>query len=104
MKISVWRGGTKDKSFPIKEGNNLIGLGDYAEINLEEFNTDKKVSEYHAVVNRKDDKLTIEDFGSFHGTFVNRGRRLSTGVSFPIKDGDEIVVGRIFLRIEIDDD
>jgi pSer/pThr/pTyr-binding forkhead associated (FHA) protein len=104
IQISVWRGGTKDKSFPIREGNNLIGLGDYPEIDLTEFDVDEKVSEYHAIINRKGNSLTIEDFESLNGTFVNRGARLQAGVEYPIKPGDEIVIGRIFLNIEADDD
>jgi pSer/pThr/pTyr-binding forkhead associated (FHA) protein len=36
----------------------------------------------------------IEDLGSTNGTFVNRGRRLAPGDRQPLKDGDEIIVGK----------
>ena len=47
------------------------------------------------------DKYFLEDQGSTNGTFVNRGRRLEPGQRHPLKDGDEIIVGKTFLRFHI---
>jgi len=33
-----------------------------------------------------------------HGTFINRGKRLSPGTRQQLNDGDEIIVGKTFLR------
>ena len=40
----------------------------------------------------------IEDLGSTNGTFVNRGPRLLPGNKQPLKNGDEIIVGKTFLK------
>jgi len=39
--------------------------------------------------------------GSTNGTFINRGRRLIPGIAQSIKDGDEIIVGKTFLRFYV---
>ncbi|MCA1638887.1 MAG: FHA domain-containing protein [Acidobacteria bacterium] len=36
-----------------------------------------------------------------NGTFVNRGRRLLPGTPHLLNDGDEIIVGKTFLRFFI---
>ena len=43
----------------------------------------------------------IEDLGSTNGTFVNRGRRLIPGNRQVLRDGDEIIVGKTFLRFHV---
>jgi pSer/pThr/pTyr-binding forkhead associated (FHA) protein len=43
----------------------------------------------------------LEDLGSTNGTFVNRGKRLSPGTRQSLKDGDEIIVGKTFLRFRL---
>ena len=45
----------------------------------------------------------IEDLGSTNGTFVNRGRRLLPGSPQTLDEGDEIIVGKTFLRFHIND-
>jgi pSer/pThr/pTyr-binding forkhead associated (FHA) protein len=49
----------------------------------------------------RDGNYLIEDLGSTNGTFVNRGRRLAPGDRHPLKDGDEIIVGKTFLRFRV---
>jgi len=44
---------------------------------------------------------SIEDLGSTNGTYVNRGRRLLPGNAQPLNDGDEVIVGKTFLRFHI---
>jgi pSer/pThr/pTyr-binding forkhead associated (FHA) protein len=39
--------------------------------------------------------------GSTNGTFVNRGRRLVPGAAQQINSGDEIIVGKTFMRFYI---
>jgi pSer/pThr/pTyr-binding forkhead associated (FHA) protein len=48
-----------------------------------------------------DGQYFLEDQGSTNGTFVNRGRRLEPGQRHPLKDGDEIIVGKTFLRFQV---
>ncbi|MBK8149201.1 MAG: FHA domain-containing protein [Acidobacteria bacterium] len=40
----------------------------------------------------------MEDLGSTNGTYVNRGRRLIPGNPHVLRTGDEIIVGKTFLR------
>jgi pSer/pThr/pTyr-binding forkhead associated (FHA) protein len=107
MKLVVIRGETKGKVFPIEDGNNLIGrwdpdAGAFPEIDLEQEDVDAKISRKHAVIEQSGDLVTLEDIGSLNGTFVNRGPRLEQGVKHQLKIGDEIVIGKVFLKVEGD--
>ncbi len=46
-------------------------------------------------------KITIEDIGSLNGTYVNRQPRLQLGNPLDLKDGDEIIIGKTFLKLSI---
>jgi hypothetical protein len=56
------------------------------------------VSRRHVRIIRQPDGYYLEDLGSINGTFLNR-RRLSAGVPTELKDGDEVRIGNIVLRI-----
>jgi pSer/pThr/pTyr-binding forkhead associated (FHA) protein len=43
----------------------------------------------------------LEDLGSTNGTFLNRGRRLLPGSPQVLNEGDEIIVGKTFLRFHL---
>jgi pSer/pThr/pTyr-binding forkhead associated (FHA) protein len=60
-----------------------------------------EVSRRHARITFNDGKYLLEDLGSTNGTFINRGKRLSPGTRQPLNDGDEIIVGKTFLRFQI---
>jgi pSer/pThr/pTyr-binding forkhead associated (FHA) protein len=60
-----------------------------------------KVSRRHARVTFRDGQYFLEDLGSTNGTFVNRGKRLSPGTRQALNDGDEIIVGKTFLRFRL---
>lgn len=105
MKLVVIRGPAAGKIFSIEEGNNLIGRwdpesGSFPEIDLESEDQESKVSRKHAVVERNGTVATIEDVGSLNGTFVNRVNRLEAGHKHTLQEGDEIIVGKTFLRFE----
>ena len=74
------------KSFMLSEGDNSIGRGNDAAINL----SDESVSRQHAVVRCQDGKLTVFDVGSRSGTALNDQ---SIG-GHPINNGDVISIGR----------
>ena len=44
--------------------------------------------------------LHVEDVGSTNGTYLN-GKKLEVGVGAQVKDGDELVLGSITLRVEL---
>jgi len=108
VKLVVSKGGSKGKVFPIEEGTNLLGrwdpeTGAFPEIDLEDEDVEAKVSRKHAVIHRHGTDITIEDVGSLNGTFVNKGAKLEPSAPVKLKSGDEIIIGKIFLRIELED-
>jgi hypothetical protein len=104
-KLTVSRGGTVGKEFPLQAGDNLIGRWDpdsgaFPEVDLETDDPEARISRKHALV-RVGDKVTIEDIGSLNGTYVNRGPRLEPGSPVTLKDGDEIIIGKTFFKISL---
>jgi pSer/pThr/pTyr-binding forkhead associated (FHA) protein len=106
VKLVVCRNGVDGKVYVVQEGNNLIGRWDpesgaFPEIDLESEDEEAKVSRKHAVIERHGQRLTIEDLGSLNGTYINRGVRLKTGTQYPLQPGDEIIIGKTFLRVDV---
>jgi hypothetical protein len=104
-RLTITRGGTLGKIFPLQAGDNLIGRWDpdsgaVPEVDLETDDPEARISRKHALV-RVSDKVTIEDIGSLNGTYVNRGSRLEPGSPVTLKDGDEIIIGKTFFKISL---
>jgi pSer/pThr/pTyr-binding forkhead associated (FHA) protein len=103
--LTILRGGTVGKVFPLQAGDNLVGRwdpdsGSFPEVDMEHDDPEARISRKHALI-RVSDKITIEDIGSLNGTFVNRGRRLEPGSPTEVKDGDEIIVGKTFFKVSV---
>jgi pSer/pThr/pTyr-binding forkhead associated (FHA) protein len=104
--LVIERGGSAGKQFPLSDLDANIGRWDadggvFPDVDLDTDDPDAKVSRRHARISRRDGQYVIEDLGSTNGTFVNRGHRLASGERHPLKDGDEIIVGKTFLRFRI---
>lgn len=56
------------------------------------------VSRKHASLRLQDNQLNLWDLGSSNGTFIN-GTRLHPHRPYPIRDGDEIRLGQMVLRM-----
>ncbi|MGH8679265.1 MAG: FHA domain-containing protein, partial [Burkholderiales bacterium] len=100
-KLKIVRGGRKDQEFSLEEGNNLVGrwdpeTGAFPEVDLEQDDTEAKISRKHALVRIENGKITVEDIGSLNGTYVNRQPRLQPGSPVELKAGDEIIIGKTF--------
>jgi pSer/pThr/pTyr-binding forkhead associated (FHA) protein len=107
FRLIVSRGELKGKVFLIEPGQNLIGrwdpdAGAFPEIDLTNEDVDAKVSRKHALIVCENARVTIEDCGSLNGTFVNRGARLEANQKHELKSGDEIIVGKTFVRFEVE--
>lgn len=107
VRLVEMNGGVKGKVFGIHEGNNLIGrwdpdTGSFPDIDLEAVDPEAKVSRKHAIIECSGTSVEIEDLNSLNGTFVNRGSRLRAGIRESLKHGDEIIVGKTFLILEIE--
>ena len=106
-KLSILRGGRKGQEFELEVGNNQIGrwdpeTGAFPEVDLDQDDPEAKVSRKHALVRIDGGKITVEDTGSLNGTYVNRQPRLIPGTPVDLKNGDEIIIGKTFLRLVIE--
>ena len=106
-RLIIERGDAANTEFPLSAVESYIGRWDadngiFPDVDLDSFDPDAKVSRRHARIRRNEDTYTIEDLGSTNGTFVNRGRRLLPGSPHVLNEGDEIIVGKTFLRFRID--
>lgn len=59
---------------------------------------ERGVSREHALIRYHEGKLTITDLGSANGTMVNM-QRLAVGQPVDLKDGDELILGTLSMRI-----
>jgi len=106
-KLSLVRGGRKGQEFPLEEGNNLVGrwdpeTGSFPEVDLDADDPEAKISRKHALIRIDGGKITIEDIGSLNGTYVNRQPRLSPGSPVELKSGDEVIIGKTFLKLVVE--
>jgi FHA domain len=106
IKLSIIRGGRRGQEFELESGNNLVGrwdpeTGAFPEVDLDADDPEAKVSRKHALIRIDASKITIEDIGSLNGTYVNRQPRLQPGSPLDLKDGDEIIIGKTFLKLSI---
>lgn len=106
--IIIERGESVGQEFAVQAEESYIGRWDadngiFPDIDLDAHDKEAKVSRRHARIIRQNGKFLIEDLGSTNGTFVNRGRRLLPGTPHVLNNGDEIIVGKTFLRFFIDE-
>ncbi|HEX8290365.1 MAG TPA: FHA domain-containing protein [Pyrinomonadaceae bacterium] len=105
-KLVIHRGRSVGKEFPMCEDESHIGRWDadggiFPDVDLDSDDPEAKVSRRHARITRRAGLYYIEDLGSTNGTFVNRGRRLLPGDRQPLRDGDEVIVGKTFLKFHV---
>jgi hypothetical protein len=105
-KLVIERGKSAGKQFLLSAAESQIGRWDadggvFPDVDLDTDDPEAKVSRRHARVTFRDGQYFLEDLGSTNGTFVNRGKRLSPGTRQSLKDGDEIIVGKTFLRFRL---
>ena len=105
-RLTINRGRSAGKEFPLNDDEAYIGRWDadsgiFPDVDLDADDPEAKVSRRHARVTRRGSQYYIEDLGSTNGTFINRGRRLLPGDRQPLNDGDEIIIGKTFLRFHV---
>lgn len=95
--------GSAEQEFVLTKPEILIGRWDatrgiFPDIDLEQTDLESKVSRRHARIICRDGQHWIEDLGSLNGTVINRQHRLQQGKPVQLRDGDEIIVGKTFLK------
>jgi len=108
-KLAITRGTIRERQgheFELETGNNLIGrwdpdTGSFPEVDLDADDPEAKISRKHALIRIDGGKITIEDIGSLNGTYVNRQPRLQPGTPAELKDGDELIIGKTFLKLTV---
>jgi hypothetical protein len=105
-RLVIYRGRSVGKEFLLNDDESHIGRWDadggiFPDVDLDADDPEAKVSRRHARITRRGGVYYIEDLGSTNGTFVNRGRRLLPGDRQPLRDGDEVIVGKTFLRFHV---
>ncbi|MCO6510702.1 MAG: FHA domain-containing protein [Aridibacter famidurans] len=105
-KLVIERGHAIGTEFPLSSEESNIGRWDadngvFPDVDLDAHDPEAKVSRRHARILFTNGSYMIEDLGSTNGTFVNRGRRLIPGNPQRLQDGDEVIVGKTFLRLVV---
>ncbi|HVF56664.1 MAG TPA: FHA domain-containing protein [Pyrinomonadaceae bacterium] len=105
-RLVIHRGRSVGKEFPLSDDESQIGRWDadggiFPDVDLDADDPEAKVSRRHARITRRGEQYYIEDLGSTNGTFINRGRRLLPGDRQLLRDGDEVIVGKTFLRFHV---
>lgn len=97
---------SKDRfTFPFEDISELVigrsdpQTGAEPDINLEAYGAaDKGVSRRHAMIIRRETALNIVDLDTPNGTFLN-GQRLIPHQPRVLRDGDELRLGHLILRV-----
>jgi serine/threonine-protein kinase len=105
-KLIVEKGLAVGKEFQLSNIESQIGRWDadngiFPDVDLDAFDPEAKISRRHARIIVQSGRYMIEDLGSTNGTFINRGKRLIPGTPHFLNDGDEIIVGKTFLRFQL---
>jgi hypothetical protein len=110
-RLVITRGGQVGKEFPLSGADAMIGRWDaergiFPDVDLDADDPEAKVSRRHARIivqsgqaGAEGARYFVEDLGSTNGTFVNRQHRLQPNQPYPLADGDEIIVGKTFLKL-----
>lgn len=85
------------KRLPVAPGGAVIGRSRECDVVLDDSNVSRK----HAELRPKADGWAIEDLGSTNGVRVN-GRDVPSGRSSALQPGDELEIGTVPARFEVD--
>ena len=105
-RLVIEKGRSSGKQFMLSDAEAQIGRWDadggiFPDVDLDTDDPEAKVSRRHARITLSNGQYFLEDLGSTNGTFINRGKRLPPGQRQALCDGDEIIVGKTFLRFHI---
>jgi pSer/pThr/pTyr-binding forkhead associated (FHA) protein len=103
MRILLMLNNTVIKEYLIDQNETIIGRDPASNIPIDNIG----VSREHARITKEQSRISkgpgdyfVEDMGSINGTFVN-GHKVSKKL---LNTGDEITIGKYFLKINFEDD
>ena len=104
--LVIERGRSAGRKFMLSEVESQLGRWDadggiFPDVDLDAEDPEAKISRRHARITLRNGQYFLEDLGSTNGTFVNRGKRLKPGEPQSLSEGDEIIIGKTFLRFHI---
>ncbi|HPY90157.1 MAG TPA: FHA domain-containing protein [Lentisphaeria bacterium] len=88
--------GGEHKEYALGTKDVIIGRGVEADL---QFIEDAEMSRKHCLIMYRDPDFMLQDKGATNGTFLND--QLVGGSAIPLKDGDEIRIGKTFLTFRI---
>jgi len=105
-RLIIERGGRIGKEFPITALRPKIGRWDadsgiFPDVDLDEDDPKPRSREGTRASLITTASTSSRNLGSTNGTFVNRGRRLLPGKRHMLQNGDEVIVGKTFLKFQI---
>ena len=80
----------------------IVGRADDCSPQLPSDEAHRTVSRHHCLLDINPPDIRVRDFGSLNGTYVNRQPRLQPGNPVELKSGDEIIIGKTFLKLTIE--
>ena len=92
--LYIMSGPERGLSFKLREGDNFVGRSLDNDIRIE----DRTVSRKHAKIVMREGRCFITDLRSRNGTFLN-GQKLVAQQPRVLRDGDDIRLGHLVLRI-----
>jgi len=106
-KLVVMRKGEEIREFTIDGVEAAIGrwdsdAGAFPDIDLSEDDPNFYVSRHHARIFVKGGRYFIEDLGSTNKTVINKTNKLNPHSPVELKNGDEVIVGKTFLKFVIE--
>ena len=91
--VVVLEGFYEGLELPVDRAWVVIGRGRGADLLIAE----PTISRAHAAIGYEDRDFFVQDLGSTNGTWVNGAREKKVG----LKDGDEIQMGKLRLRVSL---
>lgn len=95
MRVRLIALGRQDGPVVLPEGRSIIGRTSDSDFQI----LDGRVSRFHCQLFVSENRVTIEDLGSYNGTFVN-GQPVTAPRS--LTEGDVIRVGRHFYEVHLE--
>jgi DNA-binding winged helix-turn-helix (wHTH) protein len=85
---------SEDREIVLQEGENVLGRDEDAAVRIDSSTASRR----HARILVAGEQATLEDLGSRNGTY-HRGERVTK--ARPLRDGDEIRIGRTVLTLRV---